>query len=433
MKVLRTQISLLIAVVTLCPLTAIAADIAATWPQWRGPSRDGHAPLNPVWPESVDETTLVKEWHVELGPSYSGPIVAADRVFVTETRGKKSEVVQALARVDGKVLWSAEWLGATSVPFFAWANGEWIRATPAFDGESLFVAGMRDVLVCLDATSGKERWRVDFVERFKSPLPSFGFASSPLVDGEYVYVQAGGSFVKLDKRNGETVWRTLADGGGMNGSAFSSPYKATIAGQTQLLVQTRERLAGVDEATGKELWSQKIEAFRGMNILTPVVFGDAIFTSSYGGKSWLFDLTSSSDATASNKKIAVTERWQNKTQGYMSTPVVIDGHIYTHLKNQRFACIELATGKERWVTKPFGKYWSLVAQGQKILALDERGDLLLIQANPEKFDLLNQRHVSDSPTWAHLAVCGAEVFVRDLKGLTAYRWSSATKSRTKSP
>lgn len=401
--------------------TVLAAGPTATWPQWRGPSRDGQAAATPAWPDLVDEATLTRKWRVELGPSYSGPIAGEDRVFVTETRGKKTEVVQALSRADGKVLWTAEWPGATSVPFFAWENGEWIRATPVYDGESLFVAGMRDVLVCLDAATGKERWRVDFVERFKSPLPTFGFVSSPLVDGEHVYVQAGASFVKLNKRNGETVWRSLEDGGGMNGSAFSSPMKATIAGQPQFLVQTREKLAGVDEATGSELWAQKIDAFRGMNILTPVVFGDAIFTSTYGGKSWLFDLTKSRDATA-DEKMSVTERWQNKTQGYMSTPVVIDGHVYTHLKNQRFACIDLATGKERWVTTPFGKYWSLVAQGPKILALDERGDLLLIKANPVKFELFAQRHVSDSPTWAHLAVCGDEVFVRDLKGLTVYLW-----------
>ncbi len=406
--------------------SASAADLGVSWPQWRGPSRDGQVPMRPAWPDQVDEKTLVQKWRAELGPSYSGPIVAADRVFVTETRGKKTEVVQALSRADGKVLWTAEWPGAMSVPFFAWENGEWIRATPAFDGESLFVAGMRDVLVCLDAANGKERWRVDFVERFKSPLPTFGFVSSPLVDGEHVYVQAGASFVKLNKRNGETVWRSLQDSGGMNGSAFSSPFKATIAGQTQFLVQTRERLAGVDEESGKELWSQKIEAFRGMNILTPVVVGDAIFTSTYGGKSWLFDVTRSGDVTANDKQLSVTERWQNKTQGYMSTPVVIDGHVYTHLKNQRFACVELATGKERWTTPPFGKYWSLVAQGRKILALDERGDLLLINATPEKFDLLGQRHVSDSPTWAHIAVCGDEVFVRDLKGLTVHRWGSVT-------
>ncbi len=424
MITIRLGFAVIVAAACSIPCAAFAADQSATWPQWRGPNRDGQAAVSPTWPDRVDDATLAQKWRVELGPSYSGPIVSEDRVFVTETRGKKSEVVQALSRTDGKVIWSAEWPGAMSVPFFAAENGSWIRATPAFDGESLFVAGMRDVLVCLDAANGKERWRVDFVERFKSPVPTFGFVSSPLVEGEHVYVQAGASFVKLNKRNGEIVWRSLKDDGGMNGSAFSSPFKVTIAGQTQFLVQTRDRLAGVDDATGNELWSQQIEAFRGMNILTPVVFGDAIFTSSYGGKSWLFDLAKSSDATSTEQKMSVTERWQNKTQGYMSTPVVIDGHVYTHLRNQRFACIDLATGKERWVTTPFGKYWSLVAQGQKILALDERGDLLLIKANPEKFELLGQRHVSDSPTWAHLAVCGDEVFVRDLKGLTVHRWSA---------
>jgi hypothetical protein len=136
--------------------TVSAADSAVTWPQWRGPSRDGQAAATPAWPDRIDEATLVKKWRVELGPSYSGPIVSDDRVFVTETRGKKNEVVQALSRADGKVLWSAEWPGSMSVPFFAWENGEWIRATPAFDGESLFVAGMRDVLVCLDAANGKD-------------------------------------------------------------------------------------------------------------------------------------------------------------------------------------------------------------------------------------------------------------------------------------
>ncbi len=180
-----------------------AADLSGLWPQWRGPSRDGQAPSTSEWPDRVDESSLVQRWRVELGPSYSGPIVAEDRIFVTETRSKKSEKVQALSRSDGKVLWTAEWSGAMSVPFFAWENGDWIRATPAYDGESLFVAGMRDVLVCLDATSGHEMWRVDFVERFNTPLPTFGFASSPMVVGEHVYVQAGGAFVKLNKRNGK--------------------------------------------------------------------------------------------------------------------------------------------------------------------------------------------------------------------------------------
>jgi len=396
-----------------------AADSAAIWPQWRGSSRDGQVPTQPAWPSKLSGSSLTAKWRAELGPSYSGPIVAADRVFVTESRGKKTEVVQALARSDGNVLWSTEWDGALSVPFFAWENGDWIRATPAYDGQSLYVAGMRDVLVKLEAETGNTQWRVDFVERFKTSLPAFGFVSSPLLDGDAVVVQAGAACVKLKRDDGQTLWRSLADEGGMMGSAFSSPIKTTLAGREQYVVQTRDKLCGVEPTSGRELWSQKIEAFRGMNILTPVPVGDAIFTSSYGGRSWLYAVSGSPTDSAQT----VREQWQNKTQGYMSTPVVIGGHVYLHLRNQRFTCIELATGKERWITQPFGKYWSLVAQGDRILALDERGELLLIKANPEKFELLDQRKISEQPTWAHLAVCGDEVFVRDLKGLTVYRWS----------
>ena len=117
-------------------------------------------------------------------------------------------------------------------------------------------------------------------------------------------------------------------------------------------------------------------------------------------------------------------------QGYMSSPVVIGDFVYLHLRNQRFACIDLKTGKERWITTPFGKYWSMVVQDDRILALDERGDLLLIRANPEKFELLDSRHISDDPTWAHLAVRDNEVFVRTLKSQIVFQWNhDSTRQR----
>jgi outer membrane protein assembly factor BamB len=387
----------------------------STWPQWRGPTRDSLLPAQ-TWPEKLNVERLKQTWRVELGPSYSGPIVSEKSVFVTETKDKKQEVVRALDRATGKEQWSVSWNGAISVPFFAAANGSWIRATPAYDGERLYVAGIKDVLVCLDAPSGKELWKVDFVTDYAAPVPAFGFVSSPLASGEYVYVQAGASFVKLDKRTGKEVWRTLKDSGGMNGSAFSSPVLASLNGTKQLIVQTREKLAGIDENSGKELWSKEIPAFRGMNILTPTVINNSIFTSAYGGKS----LSLQVDVVGSAFTSSVT--WENKTQGYMSSPVILGSHAYLHLRNQRFVCIELATGKETWTTKPYGQYWSMVAQGDRILALDERGELLLIRANPEKFDLLDSRKISETSTWAHLAVCGEEVFIRELGAIAAYRW-----------
>jgi len=384
------------------------------WVQWRGPHRDSSV-THTTLPESLAEDRLEQIWRVELSPSYSGPIVSKDRVFVTETVDQKTEVVRALDRKTGKELWKQSWSGSMSVPFFAKSNGDWIRATPALDGDRLFVAGIRDVLVCLDTNSGEELWRIDFVKETKSNLPAFGFASSPLVVGDAIYVQAGGGFCKVDQQTGKIVWRILADGGGMSGSAFSSPFYTTLNGVPQIIVQTRTTLAGVDPDQGTVYWKQEIPAFRGMNILTPSVVGDSIFTSSYGGGSVLF--TSEKNEAGWSLK----QKWKHKTQAYMSSPNVIDGHLYLHLRNQRFTCLNLETGEVRWTTTPFGKYWSTVTDGEKILALDQKGDLLLIRANPEKFELIERRKVADD-SWAHIAVSGNELLIRDLNHLTLYRW-----------
>ena len=142
-------------------------------------------------------------------------------------------------------------------------------------------------------------------------------------------------------------------------------------------MQTREKLAGVDPESGGILWSHEIPAFRGMNILTPTVDGDSIFTSAYGGKS--FPLPCSDKKNSFHLK----ESWTNKVTGYMSSPLVVDHHLYVHLQNQRFTCLEIATGKSKWTTTPFGKYWSMLAHKDRILALDETGELFLIQQIPK--------------------------------------------------
>ncbi|MFM1903850.1 MAG: hypothetical protein RLZZ440_1750 [Planctomycetota bacterium] len=408
----------LVVLALLASLPLLAAE--PSWTQWRGPRRDGFvAPVE--WPKGLAQDRVIRRWRVDLGPSYSGPVLArldGDRtaVIVTETHDKAVERVTALDRASGEQLWQAEWEGAMSVPFFAASNGSWIRATPCVDDGRVFVAGMRDLLVCLEAATGEELWRVDFMKALDSPLPAFGFVSSPLVIGEHVYVQAGGGFVKLVKATGEIVWRVLDDGGGMSGSAFSSPYLTTLDGRPQILVQTRNELAGVDLETGEVLWKTGVEAFRGMNIVTPTVHNGNVFTTSYGGGSFLFAV----DPQQEEKPVA--QLWRNKVQGYMSSPIVMDDHAYVHLRNQRFACLDLTTGKEAWITKPFGKYWSLVANGRRILALDETGDLRLIEASPESFQLLGEAKVAEEESWAHLAVEGRDLYVRDLKGLTAYEW-----------
>jgi outer membrane protein assembly factor BamB len=395
-------------------LTTVLA--AADWPQWRGPTRDGRLP-DAVWPESLAENHLSAAWRLDLGPSYSGPVVDSVRVYVTESKDQAYEAVLAVDRSTGETLWRTEWEGYVRVPFFARANGDWIRSTPALDGDRLFVAGMRDVLLCLDVNSGDIVWQVDFVRDTGAPVPAFGFVASPLVVEDWVYVQAGASLAKLDKRTGKIIWRALRDEGGMWGSAFSSPVLATLAGHEQCVVQTREKLAGVDPETGEVLWAQPIKAFRGMNILTPVVVGNDLFTTAYGGRAQGFTVE------AGDAGWGLKERWQGRAEGYMSTPVVIGHHAYLHLRNQRVTCLDVRTGEAQWTTdERFGKYWSLVAGRDQILALDERGWLYLLRQNPERFELLDSRRLTEQEAWAHLAVSGKDLYVRDLGGLTAWRW-----------
>lgn len=411
-----TLISALVPVVRLAASeVADESVVNLAWPQWRGPNRDGRV-SGSHWPSKLNDSSLKKNWSLPLGPSYSGPIVSKNLVFTTETRDEKEEVVYAINRETGEQQWSQTWQGTMKVPFFAASNGSWIRSTPAYDGERLYVAGMRDVLVCFDAESGEQLWKVDFVKEFDTPLPKFGFVCSPLVDQDAVYVQAGASVVKLNKRTGNVLWRAAEDGGGMFGSAFSSPIIANVSGQRQLLAQTRQKLTGIDLEKGEVLWSQEVPAFRGMNILTPLPYRDGIFTSTYQRGSWLYQV-SLADGT-----FQVSEAWTSNAQGYMSTPVIVNDHVYMHLQNGRFTCIDLATGERMWTSKPYGKYASLVTQDERILALLSDGRLLLLSANPKEFEPLGDVTLTDAETWAHLAIDGNMLFVRELNALSAYRW-----------
>lgn len=393
-------------------LCSFAAD--GNWTQFRGSERSGATPGAP-WPDELKG--LQQTWQVKLDKGYPGPIVDATRVYVAETATAETEIVRALDRKTGKELWRASWPGRHAVPFFAKKNGDWIRATPAFDGKTLFVGGMEELLVALDAATGKEKWRVDFPKRFSVPKPDFGFSSSPMLDGDSLIVQAANSVIRIDKNSGEVQWRALAKQAGiMESGAFSSPVIATLNGRRQLLVQSRTNLYGLDPANGAILWQQDVPNYRGMNILMPTVWGNKIFTSSYRMDSYLFEITANGD------KLESKEVWRNKAKGYMSTPILLNGYAYLHLGNQRFTCIDLRNGETKWTTEPFGTYWSMAVRDGKILALDERGQLLLIKANPEKFELLATREISNSPTWAHIAVAGNEIFVRELNAITAYRW-----------
>ena len=389
-----------------------AALTAAEWDQWRGPGRDARVESLPA---SLDG--LIKQWSAELGPSYSGPVADESRVYTTMTEDKAREVVIALDRRTGDEVWRTTWDGAMSVPFFAASNGSWIRATPALAGGRLYVAGMTDLLVCLHAATGDEVSRRDFAADSGEGLPQFGNVASPLVREGLVYVQSGDAVQALDAATGETKWTALPEPGGRNEGAFSSPAVAEDApGGPQVLVQTRKTLAGLDPSSGEVLWQTPVEAFRGMNILTPlhrVVNGDLqVFTSTYGGGSTLFGV--------SGGRGEVATLWTAKPQGYMSSPVLVGERLVLHLRNQRATALDWSTGEVAWTSRPFGKYWSMLTDGTGVVALDSGGRLLRVDPAGEEMTVLEERPAGETETWAHLAWDGRQLFVRRLDGLDAY-------------
>ncbi len=406
-----TRRGLTTAMFSLATLRLQSLAVGETWPSWRGASRDGRCTTK--LPTSI--ANLKEAWAVKLGDSYSGPIVAEKHVFVTETLNAKTETLISLDRATGQEVWKKEWEGAMSVPFFAKSNGDWIRSTPATDGQRIVVGGMRDVVACFDVQSGNEVWRIDFNNEHKVDLPSFGLVCSPLIDGDFVYVQAGGGVRQIRIADGQLGWLAMKEAGGMMGGAFSSPVIAELNGVKQLVAATRDAMIGVDLVSGKVLWQHAIQTFRGMNILTPTIVGQQIFTSSYGGRSQSLEINS----TASDWTTKVV--WEGKSEAYMSSPIVVGDFAYLHLKNQRVCCINLKDGTEKWRTQPYGKYWSMVTDGERILALDETGKLYLLAANPEQFELLDQLQVADEPCWAHLAVADKEIYIRSQRGLKLFR------------
>jgi outer membrane protein assembly factor BamB len=401
--------------VIFCLLGPAWPTFAIDWNQWRGPARDGIADQTP-WPEALTNR-LKLVWEQPLSPSYSGPIVHEGLVVTTETIDKSTERVSAYELGTGKLAWEVQWPGAMAVPFFAASNGDWIRSTPVCSEGRLVVLGMRDLLVCLNPKDGSEFWRVDFPAQIGTPLPAFGGVCSPLVDQGAVYVQTGGAVVKVSLSDGSLIWKTLENSEGMMTSgAFSSPVIATLCGQRQLIVQTRLELCGVDLESGQVLWKQPIETFRGMNILTPLIIGDQVFTSAYNGRSQMFRISHDSSAGWS-----VAETWEQNSQGYMSSPIRIGNDIYMHLKNERVTNLNAADGKVNWTSQPMGKYWSLVTNGSQILSLNDRGELRLIRPSSTELQIVDELEVAED-SWAHLAIQDNQVIIRDLNALKVFRW-----------
>src|SRR3569623_127650 len=175
------------------PLALIAAQFssvasAADWPQWRGPHRDGISAekgLLKKWPEGGPKLVWQQK---DIGEGNSTPAVVGDRHYVLSNKGIDDEFVQALSVKDGKQVWSTKLgkVGPNQGPQYPGA-----RSTPTVDGERLYALGSDGDLVCLETSSGKERWRKNLRDDLNGQPGAWAYSESPLIDGDVLVCTPG--------------------------------------------------------------------------------------------------------------------------------------------------------------------------------------------------------------------------------------------------
>jgi outer membrane protein assembly factor BamB len=392
-----------IGVVAIAALLVAPGANGADWPQWRGPNRDGSvsAALPATWPQA-----LKKRWETPVGTGHASPVVSGDRVVVIAREGDQ-EIVRALDVATGKEIWRASYSAPYVVNPVAQLHGPGPKSTPAIAGGRVFTFGIGGILSAFDLASGKLIWRVPP----RGVPPQYGSTTSPLVDGTSVIVHVGGedngALTSFDAATGKPRWQWTGDGPG-NGS----PIIATFGGVRQVIAQTQQLLVGLNASNGALLWQLPFTTDFDQNAFTPVVLEDLLIN---GGLD--HPLTAIRPKLDGGKWIAETV-WSNlQTPMFMSSPVLIGGTIYglTMRSKGQFVAIDAASGKTLWNTQGReGENASMLGSRSWLLASTTDGDLVVARANPQKYEEVRRYRIAESALWAHPAITGNSIIVKDV-------------------
>lgn len=413
------------ALVSIVAITSAASPAPADWPGWRGPKRDGLS----------TETGLLKEWKPGapplqtridgLGAGLSSISISSGRIYTMGDSGGTQNVI-AIDQATGKIAWSAK----VGNPFNDEYGGP--RGTPTVDGGLVYAMGTEGDLVCLDAATGKERWRKSMERDFGGQMMSmWKWAESPLVDGDRLIVTpgvAGAGLVALDKKTGKEIWRTkLSDFGpkGKDGAAYSGIVISSGAGVKQYIQLIGRGVIGVNAADGRALWGYNKVANDVANIPTPVVHGDYVFASTgYQTGAVLLKLTKSGDGVSANEVYFLDPKvFQNHHGGF----VLVGDYLYAgHGHNRGFPiCVELSTGRVVWGgdIRNSGTGSAAVAYADGSLYFRyQNGQVVLIEATPTGYKEKGTFTIPEvkNPSWPHPVIADGRLYLREQDHLYVY-------------
>lgn len=385
-----------VALLLLFPATGAFAQ-QDEWPRWRGPEGTGISGETDWTPDALSGGPEIM-WQTDIGVGFSSVSVAGGLAFAMGNAGNQ-DTVYALDAETGDKVWTYSYacsLGQYPGP----------RATPSVDGDRVYTLSREGHVFCFASDSGEVLWQAHLANDYRMRSPGWGFAGSPLIDGDLVIFNTGSAGMALDNRNGERVWNNGRTGGG-----YSTPVAYVRDGQRRLAVLRNDALSGVETETGKVLWSIRWGTSPDVNGADPVVLGTKAFVATgYGKGAGLIDFSA--------KPVIV---WESRLfDTHFSSFVLINGYLYGNdgdarrATNGTFRCIDFASGEEQWSFR--GGFGSLIAAGDYLIMLNSAGEIIVAEADPREYREVARGALPRNQYWSPPSLADGRLYIRNLRG-----------------
>ena len=388
--------------------------LADNWPQWRGPSLDGVSQESnlPVRWSTRENVT----WKLPM-PAWSGstPIVWGDRIFLN-VADRGNLYLWSVDRADGSVLWKRFLSDGDRKQ----RKQNMSSPSPVTDGKHVWVMTGTGILKDFDF-AGKEIWARDIQRDYGNFGLNWGYASSPLLHGDALYVQVlhgmktddPSYLLRIDKRTGETLWRVERPTDAIRESpdSYTTPGLLRYGGKTEIVITGGDCVTGHDPETGEELWRAN-----GLNpdnepfyriVASPVIKDDIIYVPSRVSPLLAIKAGGRGDITESHRV------WSTKHGPDVPTPVTDGKYLYIVNDKGVMWCFDAQTGEEIWGQQRVapGTYSSsaVLADG-KIYVTNEDAVTTVVKAGPE-FEILAENPLDDY-CLSSLAISDGQIFIR---------------------
>lgn len=422
--------------------TTTETDKFRDWPDFLGPSRDGCSPVK-ISQRDWSSGNLLLRWKHPLGEGYAMGSLLEQHFFQTYKKAG-NEILDCLDLQTGKIHWSQQ-RPSQYRDLYGYDSGP--RCSPVLADGMIYQYGVDGVLLCRQASDGSLVWQRDLNADYQVVQNFFGVGSTPLLHQDKLLVMVGGSpkenlklppgaldrvvpngtaIVALDRKTGDELFRV-----GDDLASYSSPVLGQF--QTDLigLAFCRGGLLGFNPDDGTQLFhyphrSSKLES---VNAATPIVGSDQVLISeTYGVGSALLQFDPSTKQCNAVWKDDPESREQS-LQAHWNTPVRLGDYVYAssgrHSGNAELRCVRWRDGKVQW-SQPGLQRCSLTLAGEDLVVVGERGELHLIKANPEKFELVTTHSFPAGersmryPAWAAAIVVDGSLLVRDAEHLYCF-------------